>query len=258
MMTDIPVNLAGLGFWAPGHAGVAPFLSGDAPDPSVRQPAAAILPPTLRRRSSLLTRAAVEAFSEAAASAGADLRAVPTVWASAYGEIDNTIAILEMMRGDGMPSPTRFHNSVHNTASGTASIAQGNRAFSTAIAAGAETVRMGFTEAAALLASGCREVTAVFFDEPPPPPFAPTKPWPLCAAAFHLTRPEAEDPSFPIEPKRLTLSSILAAARTFESAGGDALPERLRPFDGHPILPALAFLHVLSGLPDRPETAGSP
>lgn len=256
-MTDIPVNLAGLGFWAPGHAGAASFLAGDAPDPSVRQPPAAILPPTLRRRSSLLTRAAVEAFGEAAASAGADLRAVPTVWASAYGEIANTIAILDMMRGDGMPSPTRFHNSVHNTSSGTASIALGNRAFSTAVAAGAGTVQAGFIEAAALLADGCREVTVIFFDEPPPEPFAPAELWPLCAAAFHLTRPEAEDPSFPIEPRRLTLSAIIEAARTFDGCAKDALPERLRPFSGHPIMPALSFLHVLSGLADRPENAGT-
>lgn len=252
-MTDIPLNLKGIGLWAPGWDSVAGFLADAPADPEVKSPKAAVLPPTLRRRASALTRAAIEAFGEAAAGAGADIHSVPTVWTSAYGEIDNTIAILDMMRGDGMPSPTRFHNSVHNTSAGTASIALKNQAFSTAIAAGDRSVQAGFIEAASILATSADEVTLVCFDEPPPAPFAPTEPWPMCAVAFHLTRPGLEDPSLPIEPRRLTLASVLAACACLDATAGEQLPLRLRRFKGSPVFPALAFLHVLPSIPDRPE-----
>lgn len=253
-----PLLLKGLGMWTPGLASAGAFLCGEVPDPGVTAPPARCLPPTLRRRASLLTRAGIEAMSEAAAVGGADLAVIPTIWASAYGEIDNTVALLDMMRGDGMPSPTRFHNSVHNTASGTASIALGNRSFSTALAAGVETASMGFIEASAWLATRGGEILLVCLDEPPPPPFTPPRPWPLLAVAFHLAADEAIDPDSPIQPRRLALETIVSACARYEdTADATGLPTPLRPFYGHPLLPALAFLHHLHELPDdeRPSSA---
>lgn len=246
-----PLILKGFGLWTPGLASAAACLSGEPLDPAVVQPRAACLSPTLRRRASLLTRAGVEAMCEAAQMGGADLATIPTIWASAYGEIDNTIALLGMMRGEGMPSPTRFHNSVHNTASGTASIALGNTAYSTSIAAGAKTALMGFVEASAWLALQGGELLLICLDEPPPAPFAPSQPWPLLAVAFHLAADEAIDPDLPIQPRRLALEAIAAACARYEGASCVAdLPAALRPFLGHPLLSALAFLHHLPELPD--------
>ncbi len=259
MKMNSPLLLKGIGLWTPGHAGAADFLSGAPADPGVSTPPAAILPPTLRRRASRLTRAGIEAMGEAVVGGGADPATIPTIWASAYGEIDNTVALLEMMRGQGMPSPTRFHNSVHNTASGTASIALGNTAFSSAIAAGPETVAMGFAEAGAWLATHGGELCLVCLDEPPPAPFAPAHPWPLCAVAFLLAADGAHDPDFPIQPRRLALEAIVAATARYEGASRAAdLPGALRPFFGHPMLPALAFLHHLHELPDGADPALGP
>lgn len=259
MTNPPPLLLKGLGLWSPGFSGVGAFLCGEAPDPEVKTPPATCLPATLRRRSSLLTRAGVEALSEAARMGGANLATSPTIWASAYGEIDNTIALLEMMRGDGMPSPTRFHNSVHNTASGTASIALGNKSFSTAIAAGPETVTMGFVEAVAYLATHGGDLLLVCLDEPPPAPFAPSPHWPLLAVAFHLAADAAIDPELPIQPRRLSLDTIAATcARHRDAARADDLPGPLRPFFGHPLLAALAFLHHLHELPDDDSSANEP
>ena len=51
-----------------------------------------------------------------------------------------------MLRGEGKLSPTHFHNSIHNTASGYASIATGNGAPSTTLSGGAELVASSFLD----------------------------------------------------------------------------------------------------------------
>ena len=63
-----------------------------------------------------------------------------------------------MHEGEGKLSPTKFHNSVYNTASGYASIACGNHAPSSTISGGPEIVGIGLLEASGLLAEGARHV----------------------------------------------------------------------------------------------------
>lgn len=226
-----PVYAGGMGLWTPGYPGIDAWLA-RAPDPAATVPGAAILPPTLRRRSSLLSRAAADVLAQAARTGGADLAAVPTVWASAYAEIETAIAMLDMMREpDGLPSPTRFHNSVHNTAAGTASIACGNRGFSTSLAAGPDTVAMGLLEAMALLEERGGEVVLVLFDEPPPAPFAPAQAWPAMAAALHLS-------SCRLPTSKVELGGLERAA-----AGATPMPE---PFCFHPCAPALRLLEAVA------------
>jgi hypothetical protein len=77
-----------------------------------------------------------------------------------------------MMRsGEGKLSPTHFHNSVHNAASGYASIATGNCAPSTTLTGGAELVASTFLEAICHLEAGAEDVVVVLADEPLLPPF---------------------------------------------------------------------------------------
>ena len=85
-----PLFVCGLGLWAPGYPDAQAFARRQA-DPSVVAPAGALFAPGMRRRTSLLTRAAAEAFAQAAREGGADLATVPSVYASAYGEIATTI-----------------------------------------------------------------------------------------------------------------------------------------------------------------------
>ena len=120
-----PVYVRGLGFWTPGYASPEAWCRGE-PDPSVDAPEVALLSGPLRRRATGLTRVAVEVLDQAARTAGCDVTTVPIVWATAHGEHTTAIKILGMMHsGEGKLSPTHFHNSVHNTASGYASIATG-------------------------------------------------------------------------------------------------------------------------------------
>jgi predicted hotdog family 3-hydroxylacyl-ACP dehydratase len=139
------------------------------------EPKAALIPPKLARRATFLSRMAAEVMEQAAA--GKDLSKVRTVHASASGEVRTLEALLDMLYDDGVLSPARFHNSVHNTAAGHLSIATGNRAFSTTISAGADTVAMGLLEAMALLQDGGEDVLVIFADEAPGPfglpPFQP-------------------------------------------------------------------------------------
>jgi hypothetical protein len=129
----------------------------------------------------MLTRIAAEVLQQA----GARLNEVATVYATAYGETQTLGAILESMALDGSVSPARFHHSVHNTAGGLLSIANGNRGFSTTLSAGRDTVAMGLVECFGVLQQE-REVVAVFADEAPLAAFTPG--FAAAGAALRLSR----------------------------------------------------------------------
>ena len=87
--------------------------------PAAETPRAELLPPMLRRRTSLLTRMAAEVAAQAIAAAGLERGRVTVIYGSVYGEIRTTIDLLEALLDPAAPlSPTKFHNSVHNTAAG--------------------------------------------------------------------------------------------------------------------------------------------
>jgi len=141
-----PLHILGLGFWTPGYPSAAAWLE-QMPDPAVTRPPCAMLNPRIGRYTSQVTRMAIEALAQAGGQGAVDLGRVPTVFGSANGEIRIAFEQLDMIATDGVPSPARFKNSVHNTASGHVSIATGNMAFSTALAAGGATFAMCILEA---------------------------------------------------------------------------------------------------------------
>jgi hypothetical protein len=167
-----PVFVEGVGFWSPGFGDAAAWCGGEQ-DPAIERPEAACLEGPLRRRASELTRMAIDSLAQAAAQAGHDPAQVPTVWATAHGEHTTALKLLAMMhRGEGKLSPTHFHNSVHNTAGGYASIATGNTSVSTTLTGGAELVAAGLLEAICLVEKTEGPVVLVLADEPLKEPFA--------------------------------------------------------------------------------------
>ncbi|MGH8142207.1 MAG: beta-ketoacyl synthase chain length factor, partial [Steroidobacteraceae bacterium] len=87
-------------------------------------PALAVLQPAERRRAGRVVRMALTIGAEAIVHAGADASRLPSVFASSGGDGDNCHEICEALAGsERLISPTRFHNSVHNAASGYWSIA---------------------------------------------------------------------------------------------------------------------------------------
>lgn len=175
--------VAGVGLWSPGIASPRAWLSGEK-DPALLEPPAALLPARHVRRTSMLTRMCIEAFGQAAGAM--DLTSVPTVFGTTYGELETLLALLDQLWKDGEVSPSRFHNSVYNTAGGYLTIAISNRKFTTTIAAGPDTVAMALLEGIVLLEERGGGVVVVVGDEVPGKSFLPWEQGSL-SVAFHLT-----------------------------------------------------------------------
>lgn len=189
----IELELRGVGLWTPGFADAAAWssrhVSGDSPV-ATSGPAAELLPPMLRRRTSLLTRMAAEVAAQAIAAAGLDRAHMTVIYGSVYGEIRTTLDLLEALLDPVAPlSPTKFHNSVHNTAAGYVSIATQNRGGNAAITAGRSTLAMGLLECAGLVAAGQGPALLVIAEESLPEPLAAGRVYGPLAAAFALARP---------------------------------------------------------------------
>ena len=162
------VHVTGLGVWTPGYASAQDWVD-RRHDPAATRPPARLLNSRIARYTSLLTRMALEVMEQAANQAGLDKAQAAMVFGSANGEIQIALEQLDMIREEGVASPARFKNSVHNTASGHAAIATGNRNFSTAIAAGSSTLAMSLLEAWGWLETHGGDVIVMVADERLPP-----------------------------------------------------------------------------------------
>ncbi|MBX3636590.1 MAG: beta-ketoacyl synthase chain length factor [Rubrivivax sp.] len=152
-----PLFVDGIALWAPALPGwdaAASALRGEAAPAAAapaRRPAPALLAANERRRAPDGVLLALEVAAAAVADAGADAATLPSVFASAHGELAVTDAMCRTLADNPLLlSPTRFHHSVHNAASGYWAIAAGCHAASTALAAGPYSVAQGLLEAAAL------------------------------------------------------------------------------------------------------------
>lgn len=160
-------SLLGWSAWAPGvsspeewRAWAAGTLAiTDTPD----SPPVDFIPAIQRRRLSRLSRLSLAA----AYSCANGHHQLPTVFASRHGEIHRTLGLLTDLAKDEPLSPMAFSLSVHNTASGLYSIATGNTAPSTAVAAGLDTLPMAIIEAIGQLQRH-EEVMVVYAEEPLP------------------------------------------------------------------------------------------
>lgn len=111
-------------------------------------PSPASLPPAERRRCGPIVKLTLAIGHEAAAAAGLDVKDLPTVFSASSGDGNNCHEICEMLASDDRQiSPTRFHNSVHNAASGYWSIATGAMAPSSVLCAFDASFGAGLLEA---------------------------------------------------------------------------------------------------------------
>lgn len=188
----------GIGTLGPGLAGWAgsrAVLAGESPwcDAAPPDPSASVLPPNERRRSSETVRWAVHVAQEAMEQAEADAREVASVFASSDGE---TVVLDRLCTELATPqraiSPTLFHHSVHNAASGYWGIATGSQQSSTALACYDSSFCAALLEAAAYVLVVERPVLLVAYDLPLPPSLSAARPLRGgFAAALLLTRTPA-------------------------------------------------------------------
>ncbi len=144
---------------------------------AVQRPAVSLLPPAERRRCAPSVAWALAVAQEAVAHSGLDAGAFAVVFASSDGDGDIVHRLCTALATPpGAVSPTDFHNSVHNAATGYWSIGAHSQAASTAICAYDGSFAAGLLEAACQIAIEKRPVLLVTVDLPYPAPLAPHRP----------------------------------------------------------------------------------
>jgi hypothetical protein len=166
--------------WAPGLAAQEDWrawlrapqpLPADAP----AAPPLSEVPAMARRRIDPLGRAALQVAYWAQRDVDTTaLAAMPLVFASRWGELARSVALLqELAQGEAL-SPTAFSHSVHNAIGAQYSIQRGITANVSAVAAAEVSAAAGWLEAQALLATGASAVLLTVFDAPLPALYAST------------------------------------------------------------------------------------
>ncbi len=238
-MKPLSLWLDGVAMWtpqAPGWAPAAAALCGAAlpPEPPAVRPAPALLAANERRRAPDSVLLALEVASAALAGSGHDPAQVASVFTSAHGDLPITDALCRTLAAHPrLLSPTRFHHSVHNAASGYWAIASGSRATSTALSACDASFAAGWLEAASLCAGDAKPVLLVGFDTEAVGPLTSVNrsrgllgvalvlaPQPSAASRWRVDWQLADgNPAAAAPPLRSTLAQSLAA-----NAMADALP----------------------------------
>lgn len=249
---ELRAQLRGVGLWTPAFPEFGDWVGAGMPErwaipDKAPRPPAELLHPRLRRRTSTLTRAAITAIEAAIGQAGVGLDSVRFVLVSSFGEIETTVALLEQLAEPGGPvSPTKFHNSVHNTATGYISIASGNQCEATALAGGPHSLEIGLLEVLAGFAADAaegreaRDAVLIFAEELLPAPFERDEAESTFAVALHLC---AQRPS-PARGRGLDVELRM------REAPSPAAPTALAPGVGGVGLPAMvpALFELLRGV----------
>ena len=153
--------------WIDGHAWWAPGTPG--------RPAPAGLAPNERRRAPEGVLVALHMAEAAVAMAAADAATLASVFTSAHGDLAIVDALCRTLAEDPLLlSPTRFHHSVHNAASGYWGIAAKSHAPSTALAGYTASAGAGLLEAVCQVLDEQRPVLLVGFDTEAVGPLAST------------------------------------------------------------------------------------
>ncbi len=150
--SKLSCKVLGIGAWGPGFTHwekLAELLVTDHPfEPEFTKPAPVIIPANERRRAPLLVKLAVET-SWQAVKENADAAAnIACVFGSGLGDTDVTDYLCKALTTElKQLSPTKFHNSVHNTAAGYWTISTHCMKSANSIAAYQDTVGVVLMEA---------------------------------------------------------------------------------------------------------------
>lgn len=147
------------------------------------------LPTAERRRSTAVTRLAIDA-AEQALPPDMNATEVATVFSSSGGEVETIHRIFEeLATPERLISPTQFHNSVHNAASGYWSIATGSWKASTSLSCFDDSFAMGLLETAGQTSIEGTRSLLVAYDFPPLQPILRARPLLAPFAASLLLAP---------------------------------------------------------------------
>jgi hypothetical protein len=235
--------IEGVGLLGPGLSGWPggrSVLTGEAILEDVRTvvPGLQCLPPAERRRTGIPVKIALTAGLEATTHAGADPAQLPAIFSSSGGDGQNLIEICQALAaGERQLSPTRFHNSVHNAASGYWGIATGATAASNALCAFDASFGAGLLESMTQLVTEQRPVLLVAYDAPNPEPLFAVRPIPDAFAVALVVSPAQKAAAL----ARLEVRLSDAAAETMTDAKLEALRRSIPAARSLPLLRLLAL-----------------
>ena len=216
-------------------------------------PAPEVLPAAERRRASRIVKATLAAGLQACQMAGRDPASLANVFAASGGDGHNGHALCELLAtGDRQISPTRFHNSVHNAASGYWSIATGATPAAQVLGAYDASVGAGLLEAMTQVESAQAPVLLVAGDSEYPVPLHAKRPI-IDTSALALVLAPTRSPRALGElrlPRRHALGegAPTALGDVCRHANGDLAAATL----GMPPLRGLPLLAALLGATDGP------
>jgi Beta-ketoacyl synthase, N-terminal domain len=240
----VQVFIDGVGLRGPGLLGWAAgrdVLAGDKPYSAspIDLPPSPLLPANERRRTVATVRLALLVGAEAFANAKRDPAVTATVFASSGGDGETIHHIFEALASaDPEVSPTRFHNSLHNTPSGYWSIATKSRAPSTSLGAFDVSFAAGLLDAAAQATVEGQAVALVSYDLPYPEPLHNKRPIGSVFGVSLVLAPKPSAASF----ARLTVT--LDPARAVPTKMDDPALEAMR--SGNPAARSLPLLEALA------------
>ena len=243
MSTPLSAWVESVGLLGPGLAdwpAAVEVLSGRAPyvsQPTVIPPLQC-LPPAERRRTGKVVRLALSVGLEATARAGANAATLPAVFASSGGDGENCHEICQVLASaERQISPTRFHNSVHNAASGYWGIATGATPASNALCAYDASFAAGLLESLVQLRIDETAVLLIAYDADYPEPIRSARPIPDAFGVALLLTPAAGARSL----AQITARLSLMPADVLRDARLEALRAQLPAARSLPLLQVLAL-----------------
>ncbi|HUL45615.1 MAG TPA: beta-ketoacyl synthase chain length factor [Steroidobacteraceae bacterium] len=242
MSAPLTAWVEGVGLVGPGlpdWPAAARVLAGTAPYEPRRTvlPPLECLPAAERRRTGRVVRLALTAGLEAVARASADAQALPAVFSSSGGDGENCHEICQVLAGtDRQISPTRFHNSVHNAASGYWGIATGATAASSALCAYDASFGAGLLEALVQIRIDETAVLLIAYDADYPEPMRSVRPIPDAFAVALLLTPSARPGSI----ARLTVDLSTESAERLADPQLEALRAQVPAARSLPLLRRMA------------------
>lgn len=234
--------IEGIGLIAPGlpdWACAADVLAGRAPYAPAASvlPTPTLLPPAERRRASRSVRIALATGMAAVAHAGADPRQLPAVLSAATADGYNCVALCETLASDDpRVSPTRFHNSLHNTPAGYWSIATGSMAPSQSLCAYDGSFSAGLLEALVETASRGAPTLLIAYDTEYPAPIFAFRPIPDAAGIGLVLSPTQTERSL----AQIAVDLTDAPATPLADPALDSLRLAIPALRGLPLLKLLA------------------
>jgi len=226
----------GLSDWPGGQAilgGLQPYQ----PQKTILPPPA-LLPAAERRRSGAIVKLTLATGLEAIAAAGLEAASLPSVFSASGGDGENCHAICEMLASDDRQiSPTRFHNSVHNTAAGYWGIATGATTTSSVLSAFDASFGAGLLEALTQVVVDDTRTVLIACDTAYPEPLHSARPIPDAFGIALVLAPQRSARTL----AKISVGLTEAGADTLADSALESLRRAIPAARGLPLLRAIAL-----------------